>query len=328
MNEQIQRIGQIFTPHAFRQMGRVRLNKIRFVHYTSAETGLKILRSQEILLRNSSVMNDFSEVRYGFECLKSAYNGPAGGRLKTALNIIQPDLASILESNFNSQILDMMSETYLFSVSEHDGEHEDMFGRLSMWRAYAPRNGVAFVMNNTPFLCESNALQAFSSPVSYVTPEGFQPAFEEVVSEIEKNIDFVKSIGGNMVHELLMIAFRFAAQSTKHPSFREEKEWRVIYSPTILQSRGQMTETQMERIPDKIMTLQGVPQRVYSVPFKNYPEEGFLGATAPDLLDSILIGPATDAQIIAHAYVAELERLQVPDARNKVRITGVPLRHD
>lgn len=327
MDDIQQKIAQIFMPHGLREMDRARKAAMRFVHYTSADTGLKILHSQEMLLRNSSLMNDFSEVRHGFDCLVAAYNGDVGARLKAALRQVQEDLPEVLESNFNSQVLDIMNHTYLLSVSEHEGEHEDRFGRLSMWRAYAPKDGIAFVMKSAPFLCESDSLQAFSSPVSYTTQEAFQPTFEEVVTSIESNIDFLKNMGGNAVHEMLMVAFRFAAQSTKHPAFKEEKEWRVIYTPTILEARGAMTPRQAERIPTRIMSLNGVPQRVYAIPFRDYPDEGFIGAAVPDLIDRILIGPSTDAHMIAQAFVSELQRLDVQDAHLKVTITGVPLRH-
>jgi len=216
------------------------------------------------------------------------------------------------------------------SVSEHGdlngGDHEDKFGRLSMWRAYAPKDGVAFVMNNTPFLNESSALGAFTSPVVYSMSDDFQPAFAEVVDSVESNLDLIKSLGGNFLHEILMYSFRFAVQSTKHPSFKEEREWRVIYSPSILHGIGKLTDQQMVRVPTEIISLGGVPQRIFAIPFVDYPEEGFIGATPPSLLNRILIGPSLDSYAIRHAFVAELIRLNIPDAESKVVITGVPLR--
>lgn len=316
----------LFMPHAPREMERVRATGLRFSHYTSADTGLKILRSERMLLRNSSLMNDFSEVRHGMDCLTAAYNGAAGQRLRSVLSKVQADLPEIFGGNFSDQVLDVVSETYLMSLSEHDAGHEDAFGRLSMWRAYAPKDGVAFILNNTPFLCESNALNAYSSPVSYVAREGFLPAFEEVVDTLDRNIDTLRTLGGHLVHELLMNAFRYAAQSTKHPSFQEEREWRVIYTPTLLQRQQRMTEEQLRRIPTEVISLGGVPQRVYAIPFKDYPEEGFSGALPPALLNRVLIGPSRDAYAIAQAFVAELSRLGVPEPHTRVVITGVPLR--
>jgi hypothetical protein len=322
-----QKLTQIFVPHAMREMERVRQAGIRFYHYTSADTGLKILRSERMLLRNSTLMNDFSEVRHGWNCLLAAYNSPLGDRLKAALRVVQNDLPEILEANFNGRIIDVLNETYLMSVSEHDNGHEDKFGRLSMWRAYAPKDGVAFIMNNGPFLCESHALNAFTSPVAYAMPEDFQPAFQEVVDSIERNVEMLKPLGGQFVYDTLMGTFRLAVQSTKHPSFKEEREWRVIYSPTLLQRDGELTEKQLTRVPTEIMSLGGVPQRVYAIPFRNHPEDGFVGATVPELLDRVLIGPSQDSYAIAQAFVAELTRLNVPGAHTKVVITGIPLRH-
>jgi hypothetical protein len=200
MDDELRKIAEMFMPHAAREMARVKVSNLRFAHYTSADTGLKILRSERMLLRNSNLMNDFSEVRHGWNCLLSAYSGDFGNRLQNCLRKVQNDLPGILQSNFNEQVLDVLSETYLLSVSEHDAGHEDNFGRLSMWRAYAPSDGVAFILNNDAFLCESQALNAFSSPVAYAMPDDFQPAFEEVVVSIENNIDALVPMGGQFVH--------------------------------------------------------------------------------------------------------------------------------
>lgn len=330
-SELIERIWRLFLPETARQADRIQARKARFVHYTSAEAGMAILRSGRMLLRNSILMNDFSEVQHGMECLVAAYRGPFGDRLKAVMRSIQEDLPQILESNFNETFEDVRSETYLISISEHgdpeDGDDlEDAFGRLSMWRAYASRNGIAFVFNNTPFMTENNVLNAFTSPVLYATQETLAGYFEELVSGFETNLELVQSMGGEAFHDTLMNTFRFAVQSTKHPAFREEREWRVIYSPTVLQRKGEMTSEQLDKIPTDIMTLNGVPQRIYAIPFRDHPEEGFVGATIPALLDRILIGPSLDEYAIMQAFVAELAGLGVENAHEKVVMTGIPLR--
>lgn len=332
MNQKQAAIADIFIPRMKRELTRVREHNIRFAHYTSADTGLKIIRSGRILLRNSVLMNDFSEVGHGLDCLTAAYNGSSGDRLKLALQKIQKDLPEVLESNFNEQILDVRSETYLMSLSEHGGTdaeetgHEDRFGRLSMWRAYAPKNGVAFVLKNNPFISESNALQAFTSPVLYALRDGFLPSFDELVTRIEGHLELLADLGGAFVHDSLINTFKFAIQSTKHPAFQEEREWRVIYDPTRLQRADNMTEEQQRRVPSEVLSLGGVPQRVYAIPFQNYPEEGFTGATAPELIDRILIGPTADSYAIAQAFMSELSGVGVQDVESKVIITGIPLR--
>lgn len=44
-----------------------------FVHYTSAENGINIIKNKEIWLRNVRCMNDFSEVEHGMSVLQSYY---------------------------------------------------------------------------------------------------------------------------------------------------------------------------------------------------------------------------------------------------------------
>jgi len=318
-------------PHASNELARIKGSDARFVHYTNAEAGLKILRSNRLILRNSTLMNDFSEVQHGLNCLIYAYNGPLGERLKQAMRVVQNDLPDIIQDNFNSQMEDFRHQTYLMSISEHGNAEEgdaleDLYGRLSMWRAYSKRNGIAFVVKNTPFVTETNALNAFTSPVLYATPDSFLPYFEQFVASIEANIEFISRFGGAMLHDAIMNAFRFTVQSTKHPSFHEEKEWRVIYSPTLLAKDGVLTPQQMERVPTEIMDLGGTPQRIYAIPFKNYPEDDFVGATIPELIDRILIGPSPDAYAIADAFAAELSTKGIENSRERIWITGIPLR--
>jgi hypothetical protein len=317
----------LFQPYAASRLQLARSNNTRFAHYTSADTACKVLRSQSMWLRNSAVMNDFSEVQHGFNCLKSAWDGPYGVRLRSVLSEIQPDLPNIFQANFDTMFPDVRLETYLTSISEHEEGHEDRYGRLSMWRAYAPKDGVAFVFNNRPFVGEANPFNAFTSPVLYADQEGFAAHFREIVEHCEANVVTLKAAGGAWVHDVMLSALRFAVQSTKHPAFREEREWRVLYTPTLLQRAGQMNEQQIERIPTEVLTVGGVPQRIYKIPMRNYPDENFVGATAPELIDRVLIGPSMDSYLIAQAIVAELRAAGVENPEDRVVITNIPLRH-
>ena len=324
-------IAKIFMPRQLKEIDRIRNKNIRFAHYTSAENGLVILCTQSILLRNSSLMNDFSEMRYGWECLKLAYNGPLGNRLKTLLKTVQADLPEIFEENFNSQYNSVENETYLTSISEHavskNYKYEDQFGRLSMWRAYAPRNGVAFIINNKAFTSDTTALSAYSIPVAYRTYKEFERDFDEVISSMENNTEILKELGGKRVHDILSVALKFAVQSTKHPSFNEEREWRIIYSPPTHHSPATVNVNQLNRVTSEILTIKGIPQRVYRIPFVDYPSEGLTGLTIPDLIDLVLIGPSLDSYAIRDAYVNKLKELNVVNPESKVIITGIPLRH-
>lgn len=165
-------LSEIFFPHAVRRVNHLKDTNGRFVHYTNAEVAASIITNKEIWMRNSFVMNDFMEIEHGHNCLVSAYNGSAGDKFKSVVGSIHPDLCHELKSRFDTWMPNFRNETYLACVSEHR-EGEDKIGRLSMWRAYGGKAGVAIVLNNKAFFSASNALSATSSPVAYRTTNQF-----------------------------------------------------------------------------------------------------------------------------------------------------------
>jgi len=308
------------SPYAMEKLQAAREGNIRFSHYTSAFVAMEIIEKKEVWLRNAVVMNDFSEVQHGQECLKASwFDDGVGGRLKAILNSLKPGLSDELATAFDQRGHDRAAQSYLISISEHGNGtiDEDKYGRLSMWRAYGGDTNVAFVFKNTPFLSESNALNAFTSPVFYGDAERFKPQFSRTVDALEQNLDLAKQLGPDVVKQVLQNAFHFAALSAKHPGLAEEREWRVIFSPTIWPS---------ERIPSSIKTIGGVPQRVYRLPLVNYPDEGFVGATLPELLEEIIIGPTESAFSIYDALVEKLSEAGVENPWEKVRRSNIPLR--
>src|SRR5262245_50818927 len=67
--EKMELVLPILMPHAFAQRRRMIGVNGRFVHYTSAENGLRILQSSELWMRNTVCMTDYSEVRHGHALL-------------------------------------------------------------------------------------------------------------------------------------------------------------------------------------------------------------------------------------------------------------------
>ena len=178
--EQI-KLAHIFNPYAWERQTAAIENKVRFVHYTTADAAIKILKSKEVWMRKSSAMNDFREVHHGLDCLIFAYNkSPAGEPFKAALNNLFDGLDVEISKLFDSWIPHFTNDTYLTCVSEHDAS-EDQLGRLSMWRAYGA-SGVAIVMNSKPFVTPSDAIKAYTSPVAYLNHQQFQAELEKVGS--------------------------------------------------------------------------------------------------------------------------------------------------
>lgn len=212
----------------------------KFVHYTSAANALNIIRGRRVWMRNAAEMNDFSEVQHGQRCVAAAWHDETQGtRLKQLLEEIESGLVADLEKSFDERHEERRRESFIISVSEHgDGAvDEDKYGRLSMWRAYGGNTNVALVMNNGPFLRESGATNAFTSPVIYCDVDGFIKQMSIVIDILEENIELAKELGGENVREIILNIFHFASLSTKHPGFSEEREWRVILSPTLFEPK-------------------------------------------------------------------------------------------
>lgn len=312
-----ERLNKIFFPYAYERQSCVLSGGIRFVHYTNADAAMNILRSKEVWMRKSSCMVDFLEVQHGLTCLYKTYNQSEAGKVfKRALNDIYDGLVSDIEKLFNAWTPYFQTNTYLACVSEHN-DSEDSFGRLSMWRAYSETTGVAFVMNSSPFFSPTQVLKAYTSPVAYLSDQEFEAEFEKIANNIFDEKDFLKKQDGQMIINLVFNALKFAVLCTKHPGFMEEKEWRVVYSPSMEKS---------EHLKKEIQVVKGVPQPVYKIPLRDIPDEGLTGIEIPSLIDRIIIGPSQYPQALQEAFCDLLYEAGVKDPQNTVVVSDIPLR--
>jgi hypothetical protein len=305
----------IFFPHASKRLHSALACNQRFVHYTNAETATKIIRGNAVWMRKSSLMKDYREVEHGFQCLAAAYQNNKQ-RFCSLLDGMFPGFCAKLEERFSGWMPAFRMDTYITCISEHI-EGEDLHGRLSMWRAYGGVNGVAIVVNGGPFLRPSNALKAYTSPVAYLNDKDFEIEFIGLLDSIEANRGFILSLGAGAVFDNMFAAFRYAVLCTKHPGFHEEREWRVVYSPSFVKS---------DRIVQSIESINGVPQSIYKIPFVDVPGEGLSGLCLPASIDRVIIGPTKYPLGIYDALVSLLTEAGVADAPLKVVISDIPLR--
>lgn len=312
----VERVKSVFFPFATKRLAALKENKARLVHYTSAEVAVSILRNREVWMRNATTMNDYMEVEHGFECLNHAYKGEAGQLFKKVLDSNFPGATAEIEARFNAWLPGLRTDTYLTCVSEHQ-DNEDTYGRLSMWRAYGGKTGVALVLNSAPFYSETNALKAYSSPVAYLGEAQFARHFAEVAARMESASDLIQQLGKEHIFHLTFNMLRFAVLCTKHPGFEEEQEWRVIYSPTMDQS---------DRIVPSIEIVNGTPQKVFKIPLRNIPEHGLHGMEVPEILDRIIIGPTKFPYAIYQAFHQILTDLGTPNPEQRIAISDIPLR--
>jgi hypothetical protein len=307
----------IFCPYFNDRQKEAEQGCRRFVHYTNAEAAVSMIVNKEVWMRKPSVTNDFMEIEHGLNCLVNSYHNETGRRLRTILEGMFPDLCQQLESRFNVFASRLKYDTYITCISEHLDE-EDKHGRLSMWRAYGSPTGVAVVLNNTAMLSTSDALAAYSSPVAYLSETGFHGEFERVVNNIEHNTHLLRTWGREALLRNIFNAFRLMVLCTKHPGFYEEREWRIIYSPTVESS---------PRVLREIRTIRGVPQAIYKLPLEDIPDEGLVGAEIPRLVNRVIIGPTEHPVAIYEAFVVLLEDAGVENPASKVCISDIPLRY-
>lgn len=306
-------LADLFFPYFSEKQKEVQDNRTRFVHYTSATTGLSIISKKQVWMRNCRVMNDFQEIQHGQRCVHYAWQKTdLGDRLKAALTAIDTRLVDEVAVRYDSTVKDQALETYLISVSEHGGGamNEDRYGRLSMWRAYGGSTNVALVLKSAAFFKDSSSLNAFVSPVLYGDEEHFASKFRQVVENVESNIERLRTYDVGEIASRLSNAMFFAALSSKHPGFSEEREWRILYSPTLFQS---------ENIGFDIEAPEGVPQKVYKLPLN---KETML----TDLLEGVIIGPTEHPNTIREAYLEVLTREGFHHPDQIVKISNIPLR--
>lgn len=185
-----------------------------------------------------------------------------------------------------------------------------------MWRAYGEATGVALVLNQSRLLTPSNVLSAWATPVAYLSDQEFRNEFERVIDNVNNEVDFIKNQERDLIQNYVFNLFWFAAVSTKHPGFKEEKEWRVVYSPSIYHS---------VHLTKDIQVVHGTPQPVCKIPLKDVP--GLVGIEIPALFNRLIIGPTKYPLAIQEAFSSLLTEAGVQNSVGKVYMSEIPLRH-
>ena len=185
------RLEKPFMPYARRQRdtfltgGSGMKPEPRFVHYTSAESALKIIESKRVWMRNTTCMSDYSEVQHGFYMLRRFFADETRKRqFCEALDAVSPNIAAEAIGLLNQWWSNIRFSTYITSISEHD-DQEDLHGRLSMWRAFGGNSArVAIVFRLPWFSAASEALSLMFSPVAYLREEEAHGVINTVIENI------------------------------------------------------------------------------------------------------------------------------------------------
>lgn len=289
----------------------------RLVHYTSAEAAYRIVTGRQVWMRSAGVMNDFSEIAHGLACLRAAWDAPSGNALQELLNRLRAGLRDELQQVFDGHVPGFRESTFITSLSEHDDD-EDQLGRLSMWRAYGGRSGVALVLNPTAFAAETDTMKVFSSPVRYMDAPMFVEWFDGWSGGLVAAEERLKLLGADGVLNILFMVFRSIVMCTKHPGFAEEKEWRVFYSP--------IHEGDSDWVTSSTEVVSGVPQLVMKIELKDDADRGVKGVAPDGIVNRVIIGPCEYPLQVRAAMENALIGAGVQEAAKRITISFVPLR--
>lgn len=314
------RLEGIFMPHsrARRDAYYAGREHARFVHYTSAEAALNIIGSKRIRLRNTTCMSDYSEVQHGFDMLNSFFlDTGRRAQFVTALDECFANAGTDAIALFNQWWNHIRFNTFVASVSEHD-DSEDAHGRLSMWRAFGGNGGrVAVVLNVPWFTGAGEELKIQFNPVSYMDREEVHAEVFRVIRNVRENVEFLRSEGRDKLIAYTFMMLATGVTCVKHEGFHEEREWRAIYAPKLATSPMMEQET---------ATVAGIPQTVHNLPLDASVSPAIAGLDFAALFDRLIIGPSQYAGAMAESFMNALVASGVPDAANRIFISGIPIR--
>lgn len=318
MNEEFDLCRSIFIDNIIEKIKKIEESKLRFSHYTSAQSSINILDSKRFWMRNSSSMNDFMEVRHGLNLFKE------NEVIKRIRDVFPRNrlhcFEKITEEFFNNNFAKMLRQTFIFSLSEHTDE-DDLYGKLSMWRGYSHARGVSIVLDINK-LTRLEVLPIGFYPVSYVNDKQYNSKIDSIVDRININKSVIEESSYNNLEKSVQAFYISEVFCTKHPGFQEEKEWRVVYFPELW-----TTSSDGHSIEKIVATIGGVPQIVYQLVLENNNKIGLSGFDLyEDLLDKIIIGPYPDADLLKTALSYKFGG-RIRSIDKKIVISNISIRY-
>jgi len=319
----LRRMSGIFLPYAKGKADERYPDKsapARFVHYTTAESAIKIIETKRIWMRNTVCMADYREVQHGHDLLLRLFGKDTAHQKQfiACLDECSPGVALEAISLFDRNWEATRSNTFIACLSEHQ-DNEDWHGRLSMWRAFgANPTRVALIIGIPWYSGASETLRLVFSPVAYFTEQQVADNLAAVVRNIRSDTAFLRTVDRNILFATVYSMLIAAATCLKHDGFREEKEWRAIYSPVAIGASP--------LIEQSIEVIGGVPQRVQKIPLDAEKSSDVAGLDFATIFDRLIIGPSQFPLPMYDAFVEKLTKAGVSDAGKRVVASSIPIR--
>jgi len=325
-------LNEIFFPTAIKDWNKLYNGQnLYFVHYTSVEAFSSILEHEQIWLRDVRAMNDTQEVQYGYSMIKEIIQQDTiKKKMFEAFNTYDDDIAKISQDSINFFLKQgfesFLTEVFVTCLSIHQSPEDD-HGRLSMWRGYNKGStGVALIINRN-IMNEESVLPVALSGVDYIHKDTTEKKIIEIIDRIRDDRLALSKIHQQMLYagqklgiwEYLMEALIYASVCIKHPGFKEEKEWRIIYMPRLRRRQMNLEEYKYHRC------INGTVQKIYAIPLDKETAKK-TGISLDSIIDRIIIGPCKFPDVTREGIISMMEEKGICDAENRVAISGIPLR--
>ncbi|EKZ1926240.1 TPA: DUF2971 domain-containing protein [Stenotrophomonas maltophilia] len=292
----------------------------KLAHYTSLFVAEAIIKGDEFWMSHPFVMNDHEELRWGlingtdrfFDSKAISHAVSSEDQYRVVIEALQE--ARDRDGTTHSY------DTYIACFSEHQPGDQD--GLLSMWRAYgADGGGVAIVFDSSK-LVEDASSPLIIAPVEYRSTE---ERFAWMDWAIATTAEAIRALGPQADASQLRLAawtyyarVRRAALFSKHKTFSEEKEWRVVYDPT-----ADTTGGLYQALMSYAITPKGIqPKLKLGLGSKSVGKQLHL----EEIVEAILLGPTGGSSIAQHAMRRLCVAAGKPGLSSKVYSSRTPYR--
>jgi hypothetical protein len=205
-------------------------------HYTNAQGLLGILKDRKIWASSYRYMNDAQEFEYGFDLIKEIYPKPSS----------YPFLSNVEDYSFSETIRRKKwdYESDCIFVASFSGERD----LLSQWRGYtSPHGGYAIGFSAKKLergkakliACEydkkvqlNKMKEMIDQYIGEIRPEFIKGLEKEAKGDSNGLVAYLDLLDRVAVPGVASIATTF-----KHPSFAEEREWRLVVGPLLNDSK-------------------------------------------------------------------------------------------
>ena len=288
-------------------------------HYTSIQVLERIITSNEIWFSNPMLMNDMEELRFGINEGDRLFHDHTVLREACGSEKRYLELYAAFDVYYYKLDFEHALDIYAFCLSEHDIGETD--GILSMWRGYGGNGNGAAIVLDTSKLAPIGESPFIFSKVHYLSSDDRRSWIDSKINETAAIIR-VHDIPDDKLY-LAAYAFferlKVFALFTKHPGFKEEREWRIVYLP------DRDKKKRIDPMLHYAVSHKGVEPKLK---FKIGPLDGVTGEelSLETLVDHIILGPSAASYLAVHGIRRMLEQSGQVELAKKLVASSTPFR--